>query len=366
MLSFCHRTVLRTGWTAALSVLALACFNTLLAQAPNISVVVSGLLNPRGLKFGPDGHLYVAEGGTGGSLATIGTCEQVEPPVGPYTGGFTARISRINVSNGARATVVDGLPSSQTSPALGSAVSGVADVAFVGQTLYALLAGAGCSHGLFDTTNGVIRVDLGGSWTLIADLSAFQRAHPVANPEPGDFEPDGTWYSMLATRGNLYAVEPNHGELVEVSPATGAIKRVVDFSASQGHIVPTALALHGNFYVGNLNTFPIEVGSSKILKINPSGALRVDATGLTTVLGLAFDSRDRMYVLESSVAAGFPAPGNGAVVRVNANGSVEAIATGLTVPTGMTIGPDGNLYVSNIGYGAPPGAGQIARILIAD
>jgi hypothetical protein len=52
-----------------------------------------------------------------------------------------------------------------------------------------------------------------GVGLLIADLSEFQKAHPVANPEPDDFEPDGTWYSMIATRGLLYAVEPNHGEL---------------------------------------------------------------------------------------------------------------------------------------------------------
>ena len=45
-------------------------------------------------------------------------------PVGPYTGGFTARISRVS-PDGKRSTVVDRLPSSQTSPALGSLVSGV-------------------------------------------------------------------------------------------------------------------------------------------------------------------------------------------------------------------------------------------------
>jgi len=125
----------------------------------------------------------------------------------------------------------------------------VADVAFIGNTLYALLAGAGCSHGVLGVANGIIRVNPDGTWSLIADLSAFQQANPVENPEPDDFEPDGTWYSMVEVRGDLYAVEPNHGELDKITPE-GQITRVVDISASQGHIVPTSVAYHGNFYVG--------------------------------------------------------------------------------------------------------------------
>src|SRR4030088_1002243 len=63
-------------------------------------------------------------------------------------------------------------------------------VAFMGNTLYALLAGAGCSHGLADTRNGVLRVNADGSTTMVANLSTFQKSPPVANPQPDDFEPD--------------------------------------------------------------------------------------------------------------------------------------------------------------------------------
>lgn len=336
---------------------------------PSVSVYATGFNNPRGLKFGPDGMLYVAEGGPGGSNSTAGLCTQVVPPVGPYTGRSTGgRISRVD-SNGVRTTVTDKFPSSTTSANLGNLVSGVADIAFIGNTMYVLTAGSGCSHGVRNSTNGVFRLSANGVPILLADLSAFQKAHPVAHPAVGDFEPDGTWYSMIAVGQSLYAVEPNHGEVARIS-TSGAISRVADISATQGHIVPTAIAHHiGGFYIGNLNTFPIVPGSSKILLMTRSGSVSTVKTGLTTVVGIAFDSIGRMYVLENTVTAGDPSPGRGDIVRIVGNNK-EVIASGLALPTAMTFGPDGALYVSNLGFGPPPslpnGPGQVLRIRLGD
>jgi hypothetical protein len=66
------------------------------------------------------------------------------PRLGHTPGGKTARISKIS-PKGKRTTVVDNLPSSSAALPTHD-TEGVADIAFIGDTLYALIAGAGCSH----------------------------------------------------------------------------------------------------------------------------------------------------------------------------------------------------------------------------
>ena len=362
-----------------MSAVSLACVPDIYAQLPPVpagaTVVAQGLFGPRGLKFGPDGDLYVALSGPGGTNSTETICPQLQVAAavgGPYTNGNTASIVKVD-KRGNVTTVATGFPSALSQR---PDVLGVADIAFLDGELYAVTAGGGCSHGSL-TPNMVAKVDQRtGHWTMIANLSLAVAAHPSAVMAP-DFEADGVFYSMLAEQGKLYTVESNHGQIWSVTPS-GQVQMVTDISKAEGHIVPTsAVPSEGGLIVSNLDLFPITPDSSILmtLKPNPLEALidsfdpwapdplhltGTSSPGLTTVVSMAWGPDGALYVLELSATPGFPTPGYGKVVRVRGNGIAEDVITGLSVPTGITFGPDRSLYVSNWGAADAP-IGQILR-----
>jgi hypothetical protein len=125
----------------------------------------------------------------------------------------------------------------------------------------------------------------------------------------------------------------------------------------------------GRFFVGNLQVFDFPIPAANVFEISKNGSsISIFQAKFEKVLGVAFDRKGQLYVLQT--ISGFPAPipgsdKSGLVIRVNTKGVRDTLATGLTYPTAMTFGPDGMLYVSNIGFGPPPltfGNGEIVRI----
>ena len=118
------RSVRRAGAVAGL--LALAAVTALggpaTATPSKLTVVAVGLNNPRGIGFGPDGALYVAESGSGGT----GTCIPSPEGGAPSCFGRSGSVTRITRHSQQR--VLTGLPS--VAEEGGVAASGPVDLGF--------------------------------------------------------------------------------------------------------------------------------------------------------------------------------------------------------------------------------------------
>ena len=90
---------------AAAAMLALAIASAGAAQSEP-EVVASGLMNPRHVTFSPDGDLYVAEAGRGGS---VHHCRR-SSALGQFCLGFTGGVTQVR-DDGPETRVLTDLPS---------------------------------------------------------------------------------------------------------------------------------------------------------------------------------------------------------------------------------------------------------------
>ncbi len=330
------------------------------SRTGGLPVVASGLTNPRGVTWDPDGTLYVALAGSGGSNPATEEAPTSQV-IGPWLGGPTAAVARIE--DGCPVAVATGLPSARERT---GGVLGADDVAFLGGQLYVAVDGGGPVHGNPDQPAGVYRVNEDGSSDVVADLSAWVRANPVAEV-PFDFDPDAGAYRLAADEGAgaLWVVEPNSGQVLQVTP-DGTVTRVADLSA--GHPVPDAIAPapQGGVYVGILTPVPFPDGAAKVLHVADDGTVTDAWTGLTAVTDVTVGPDGTLYATELSTGnleePPFLVPGSGRVVRQTGPDRLEVVAGGLMLPVALEFGPDGGLYVSLPAIGADRGEGVIVRI----
>ena len=196
--------------------------------------------------------------------------------------------------------------------------------------MYAVIEGGGCSRGLPDDPAGIVRIRRDGSYRYVADISAFIRAHPVAN-EPvcgptGDCEPDGVPHSMLAVGDKLYVVETNHNSVLRVNPRHRLrSRRVYDLSVQDP--APIILVRSGSrFLLGGFDGL-IQTFSDRF------GPVRTFDEGYNPITDLAF-ADGRLHVLETFSGEPF-SPDSGRVVRRRHDGARKVLASGLNFPVGM-------------------------------
>ena len=301
-----------------------------------VAGVAAGLTNPRGFAFAPDGALVVALAGRPGPNAGV-----------------------VRIEGGCPVVVAGGLPAYRI---VFGGITGVADVAYLDGQLYALLSGGDTDRG--DTPNGLYRLDGRGGAALVANISAFIREHPVAEP-PRDYDTDGQPYAMLAMGDAVWVTEGNSNQVLRVG-LDGSVARVADLS--RGHPIPTGIAPApgGGAYVAFFTSAPYAEGSAKVVAVAPDGAVTDVWTGLTLVTALTVGPDGSLYALEMATGHGDDpdaiAPGTGRVVRMAGPGAAEPVVTGLALPVAMDFGPDGALYVAGPTFGADDGQGTILRI----
>jgi hypothetical protein len=357
----------------AISVLSLAVIfasgaPSVVAQA-GIQVVASGLDNPRGLGFGPDGFLYVVEAGRGGSSSL---CFIVpDNPTGPLRCyGATGAVTRVT-GLGVQQRVVTGLPSLAIPS--GEQATGPHDIGF-GLDRTWVTVGLGGNPAIRDPLlaagirlGSLVRVLPNGQWDYVVDISAHEAA---TNPAGGTI--DSNPYGLLMQSDRAVVADAGGNALLQIG-LNGVISTLAVFPNRPGgpnpvmQPVPTTVTEgpDGNLYVGELTGQPFPVGAANVYRVPRNGGTpAVVASGFTTIIDIAFGPNGVGYVLEHDSDGIIPplGPGiTGRLVRINVDGSRTVITSSLIKPGGVTVGPDGAIYVTN--RSIFPGTGEVVRIV---
>lgn len=267
---------------------------------------VSGLQGTLGSVIGPGGDLFIPE-------AALGV------------------ISRIDPRTGRKTTFASGFP--QLIPAVG--IGGVVDVVFSGRKAYALVTLVSSDVG-GNSIDGIYRIDGPNNYTIIADIGAFNLAHPP------------TGFDFFVPTGVLYAIQQYHGGFLVTDGHFNRILYITrngDISVFKAfdNIVPTGLEVEGNrIYLAESGPVPHLPENGKVVSFSQKSSVKTIASGAPLLVDVEFGRHKTLFAIsQGDFGGGDPGapalPNTGSLVKVKGNGSFETIAKNLNLPTSLEL-----------------------------
>jgi hypothetical protein len=356
-----------------------------------LTVAMHGLNSPRGMAWGPEGGLYVAEGGRPTATAL---CATVARGQNCYSG--TGSVTRL--WKGRQERVARELPSVYN--AVFNDIIGPQDIGFQGRRgMYVSIGWGGdpaarSQLGSLGTPFGsLLVVRPSGHWRIAADIAGYEGAHnpaggPVdANPfgllaevrvrvrtlgiEPEDRHhvakrreeerAGGQFVADAGANALLHVASNGAVSLVAVFPATAVPPGPFNPPFAFSDAVPTEVQRgpDGALYVSMLTGAPFLPGAAAIYRVVPGQAPQPYAVGFTQITDFDWAADGSLYVVQHGSGPFFAPPGS--LVRVAPNGARTVITTALVNPTGVLAAPDGAVYVSHKVH--VPGGGEVLRIV---
>lgn len=336
-------TLARRRPVLAATTLVLAALAAPAATQAAITPVATGLDNPRGLALGPDGTLYVAIAGTGGS----GPCVQ-DPEEGRTCFGSSSKI--VAIKDGAKTTIAKGVFSAAAPDgSFGAGIDGVS----VGPdgAVYGIVS-SGTKTQVRSLpkkwraqAGGIVKVN-GGQQSLLPSVSPFEWANNVDGVKN---DRNSNPYGILALAdGRLLIADAGANAIFQVKDGQTSLFAVIPPLPHRQQPVPTSLAVgpDGAIYVGEL-AFGGGPGGANVVRIPATGGTAtVFAKGFTAISGLAFAPDGSMYVTELTLDIEKGKPGD--VIKVAPDGRRTTLGGKgeLIFPTGAAADASG-VYVSN-------------------
>jgi glucose/arabinose dehydrogenase len=314
------------------------------AAAPSMSVIATGLDNPRHLSLSPNGRtLYVAAAGRAGN-----TC--FGPRRARTCFGYSGRILALSPTGdgGAARTVAGGLLS--VAGPDGSFATGPDGVSAGpdGRVVTVVTSAtprdiAGLPRRAQAQAGELLRV-LPRPLSGVAAIDAFEWKN---NSDGVRGDVNSNPYAVLALEDGEVVADAGANAIVSVTGRKVSLLATIR-GPGRTQRVPSSLALgpDGDVFVGELAE-GAGTGRARVLRLTGEGTPpTVFASGFTTVTGIAFGPDGSLYVTELTTnIRSRSAPGR--VTRIAPDGTRTSFTRGLAFPQGAAVDAEGDLYVSN-------------------